>query len=155
SSLPGWRAQRHVLEGIWNERAGVGLVDVAGRTEISTRGNVGEHLPVAVHEMRHADHRRAGSLGILPTVTIEAAIRPYGELVIVDRMRDYRWLLGIVPHHALVVGDWPGEWRGGLVDHRRGISRQSRHELGRRLRIDRAARKHQGPSGKCARDGFQ
>ena len=67
---------------------GVGLRHMAGGAEISARRDVGQHLAVAIHEMRDADHRSAGAFGVLPAVTIEAAIGPQRELVVVDRMRE-------------------------------------------------------------------
>src|SRR5690348_16046681 len=84
SSLFGGRAERHVLKRVGNERPCVGLGHMAGGAKISAWRDVGEHLPIAVHEMRDADHRRTRCLGVLPAMTIEAAIGPYGELIVVD-----------------------------------------------------------------------
>src|SRR6185312_17021422 len=75
-SLFGRRAQRHVLERVGNKRPDVSLGDMTFGAEISARRDVSEDLPVAVHEMGDADHRRPGGFGILPAVTIKAAIGP-------------------------------------------------------------------------------
>ena len=73
---------------------------VAGGAEVAPRRDVGEHLAVAVHEVGDADHRRTGAFGVLPAVTVEAAIGLQRELIVVDGMRNDRRLLRIVAHHA-------------------------------------------------------
>jgi hypothetical protein len=41
---------------------------VAGGAEVAARRDVGQHLPVAVHEVGEADHRRADELRVLAPV---------------------------------------------------------------------------------------
>ena len=80
--------------------AGIGLRHVAGGAEIAARRHVGEHLAVAVHEVRDADHRRAGALDELARVAGQAAVGVERDLIAVDRMRDDRRLFRIVAHRA-------------------------------------------------------
>src|SRR4051794_20601087 len=73
--------EKHVLEGARHELLRIRLLDVTGGAEVSARGHVGEHLSVAVHEVRDTDHRRARAFGELASVTIQAAVGSQRKLV--------------------------------------------------------------------------
>ena len=51
-----------VAERIAYQRLRIGLRHVAGVAEIAARCDVGQHLAVTIHEVRHADHRRTRAL---------------------------------------------------------------------------------------------
>lgn len=128
--------QGHVLKCIGYQRPRIRLRHMAFGAEVTARRDVAQYLAVAIHEMRDADHRRAGALGELPPVAIEAAIGLQRQLIVVDRVRDHRRLLRIIAHHPLVIGDRSGErWRG-MISHRLCGARYGRHGPGRVLGVD-------------------
>src|SRR4051794_35102782 len=75
----------------------VGLRDMARRAEIPPRRHIRQHLAIAIHEMRDGNHRRAGALHELTRVAGQAAVGIQRELITVDRVRNDRRLLRIVP----------------------------------------------------------
>ena len=70
------RGERELSQGdyvfLGHQLLRVGLLDMARRAEVAARRDIGEHLAIAIHEMRDADHRRARALGELAAVTIKA-----------------------------------------------------------------------------------
>ena len=79
--------------------------DVARKTHITTRRNAAERVPLAVLEMRDANHWSLRLLRELSRVTGEALICVQIGGVALDRMRNERRLIRIIAPPPHIVGD--------------------------------------------------
>ena len=127
---------------------------MAGVAEISARRDVREHLVIAIHEVRDADHRSTGPFGVLPAMTVEAAVRPQRKLIAIDRMwNDWR-LLRVVSHLALVVGDGTSQRRRWNLLHRLRATGHARDDVRGTVRRKRSDGKDERPAQRGASKGL-
>src|SRR6478735_6859679 len=78
----------HILELAGDQRLSVRLRNMAGGTEITTGGDVRQHLPITRHVVRDAYHRGSAVLCELTLVTGKATVGVDRQLVAFDGMRD-------------------------------------------------------------------
>src|SRR4051812_28857801 len=77
------------------------LRHMALRAEEASRGDGSEELPLAIHEMCDRKHRRLALACSGAGMTREAFVAVEIDLIALDRMRNQRWLFGIIAHFAL------------------------------------------------------
>ena len=85
---------------IGDRRLRVGLRDVAFGAEEAARRDGGEELAVAIHEMGDRNHRRLAFAGSRARMAGQAFVAIEINLVTLDRVRNDRRLLGIIPYFA-------------------------------------------------------
>src|SRR3954454_3153932 len=102
SARPAWiRAAQECIdidEVVLDRRFHLMLRHMALRAEEAPRRDGSEELPLAIHEVRDREHRRLALAGSGAGMTREAFVAVEIDLIALDRMRDQRWLFGIIAH---------------------------------------------------------